>query len=138
MFRMAFAFICGAALATAAVPMAAQGDKEEAAKKKKLIGTWERSDLPPQYKQIKTFTDTHFMWVVYQPEDGKVLAVGGGKYTFNGKTCTEKYEYGSGNIQEFVKQEPPVFTLTFEDGGYLQEGKAPNGAELREKYRKAK
>ena len=122
-----------------AIPAEAQTRKAApAGQKKQIVGTWERTDLPAPYRQVKSFTDTHFNWVAYLIADGKVVAVGGGTYTFDGKTCKEKYEYGSGNIQEFVKKEPPSFSITFEGDGWVQEGKAPNGALLREAYRRAK
>jgi hypothetical protein len=106
--------------------------------KKQLLGTWEQTTVPPQFRQLKTFTDTHFIWVVYLKADGTVIAVGGGTYTFDGKECTEKYDYGSGPIKEFVTKPPPKFAIKFSGDGYTQEGKAPSGAMVHETYRRAK
>ena len=121
------------------VSAGAQDPKDApAVQKKRMIGTWERTDLPAQYRQVKSFTDTHFTWVAYTVADGNVVAVGGGTYTFDGTICKEKYEYGSGNIQGFVKKDPPSFTITFKDEGWIQEGKTPEDVMIRETYRRVK
>ena len=129
---------CVAALLIANRAEAQTRKADPTEKKNTLIGTWERTDLPAQYRQVKTYSDTHFTWVAYLAADGNVAAVGGGTYTFDGKTCKEKYVYGSGNINAFIKQEPPAFTIKFQGDGWVQDGKAPNGAMLHEVYRRAK
>ncbi len=122
-----------------AVPAEAQVAKAES-KKSSLVGTWERTNFPgKEYRQLKTYSDdSHFVWVIYIVADGEVAGAGGGTYTFDGTALQEKYLYGSGNIKTFIKQPPPSFSVKFEGEGWVQEGKAPNGAMLHETYRRAK
>ncbi len=130
---------CVGVLLLIAIPAGAQVPKNAPADPKKLmVGTWERTDLPAQFRQVKSYTDAHFIWVAHLVADGKVVAAGGGTYTFDGKICKEKYEYGSGNIQEFVKKDPASFMITFQGDGWVQEGKTPAGVMIRETYRHAK
>jgi hypothetical protein len=119
--------------------LAAQTEKEPGKNAKpRMNGTWQRDEVPEGYRYITSFTETHFHWVLYRPSDGKVAAVAGGTYMFDGKICKKKYEYGTGPFQEYVKQEPHALTITFEKGGWKGAGKGPDGGRISETYRRAK
>jgi hypothetical protein len=76
-----------------------------------LCGTWERHGLVGA-RQIKMFTEGHFLWVVHKRESGAALSVGGGTYCFDGVVLTEKYEYS--NVPQLIGTEIKL-TIVFQD-----------------------
>ena len=82
-------------------------DKE----KSKFEGSWklvkynygtgeDLSEVPEFMTYVKNVTKTHFSWCSYNPEDGKVVGMGGGTYRFTKEDYFEKtdfwYPTGSG------------------------------------------
>ncbi len=82
-------------------------DKE----KSKFEGSWklvkynydngnELNDVPPFMKYVKNVTKSHFSWCSYNPDDGKVVGMGGGTYFYDKNRYVEKtdfwYPAGSG------------------------------------------
>jgi len=131
--------ILAAVLVAGSVAVGQTKKETKAPPKASVVGAWERVGLPAALRQVKMYSDTRFAWAAFQGADGQVAAVGGGTYTFDGKTLKETYEYGAGSvIAQFVKKEPATFTITFEKDGWVQEGKTPLGAEIRESYRRAR
>ncbi len=58
------------------------------------------SEVPQFMNYIKNVTKTHFSWCSFNPEDGKVIGMGGGTYRFNKTNYFEEtdfwYPTGSG------------------------------------------
>ncbi len=102
-----------------------------------LVGTWERTDLPTAGKQIKIFNATHFVWIVTDEPAGRPTIIGGGTYTFDGKTYKETY-----NFCTFVRLVGSVetFTIDFQGGRdqFVQSGKTSLGNQVRETFKRIK
>lgn len=79
--------------------------------KSKFVGSWKLvkykygmgddfSEVPRFMNYVKNVTDSHFSWCSYNPEDGKVVGMGGGTYHYNKENYIEKtdfwYPTGSG------------------------------------------
>jgi hypothetical protein len=101
-----------------------------------LIGAWERQGLVAE-RQVKVFTQTHFVWVVHDRQSGMAVSVGGGTYRFDGATLTEKYEYS--NVPQLIGTELTL-AVTFQDGDtWRQAGTASTpGVSLDETYRRVR
>ncbi len=58
------------------------------------------SEVPAFMNYVKNITKSHFSWCSYNPDDGKVVGMGGGTYHFTNKKYFEKtdfwYPTGSG------------------------------------------
>src|SRR5262249_18443095 len=91
-----FALVTGSVVVALAAPaLADEQPPKGKAERGRLEGTWEHA-LPgePGHRQVKVINLTHFVWVTYVRDGGQPLLVRGGTYTFDGKTCKEKYEFG--------------------------------------------
>lgn len=100
-----------------------------------LTGTWERQGLTGA-RQLKTFSDTHFTWTIFELGTGKPVGVGGGTYQFDGNTLTETYEFSS--VPQLMSRQ---LTLTIKFNGpseYAQVGvTTQQGVSQDETYRRA-
>lgn len=103
-------------------------DKE----KSKFEGSWglvkykygtgdDLSEVPAFMRYVKNVTKNHFSWCSFNPEDGKVVGMGGGTYHFNKENYVEKtdfwYPAGSG-----IPGTETSFSYTFKGKQWTIEG----------------
>ena len=106
------------------------GQKEEMAKvpSDALLGTWKLVSYVDHQEggtswgkygnnviYEKYITPTHFTWVRYEKDNDNLVGIGGGTYTFDGKTYTEDIKFflppGSSQLGQAIP-----FEVAFEDG----------------------
>lgn len=72
--------------------------------KPKFEGSWklvkykyslndELSEVPAFMSYVKNVTSTHFSWCSYNPENGSVVGMGGGTYSFDKEHYVEKTDF---------------------------------------------
>ena len=79
--------------------------------KSSIIGTWKLISQSHDGKKIplgdvtklKFISKKYFTWVSF-PNSNKIIrhSVGGGTYTFDGKICTENFEYGGVGATQYL------------------------------------
>jgi hypothetical protein len=101
--------------------------RQEKPARGRLEGTWEHTfEDRPERRQVKIINQTHFVWVTYERADGKPLFMGGGTYTFDGKTYKEQYEFGGpGQPAELVGKEQ-TFTAELDGDSWTHAGTLSN------------
>jgi hypothetical protein len=113
-----------------------QSDKAE---RGRLEGTWEHTfENAPQNRQVKIINQTHFVWVTYVREDGWPLLLGGGTYTFDGKTYKEKYEFGGPGLPAELVGNEQTFTAELDGDRWAHAGTLSNDFRVREIWRRVK
>ena len=105
----------------------------------RLEGTWEHTfDDAPQHRQVKIINQTHFVWVTYVREDGSPLLLGGGTYTFDGKTYKEKYEFGGPGLPAALVGKEQTFKARLDGDKWMHSGTLSNDFRVREVWRRVK
>jgi hypothetical protein len=105
----------------------------------RLEGTWEHTfENAPEHRQVKIINQTHFVWVTYNREDGRPLLLGGGTYTFDGKTFKEKYEFGGPGLPAELVGKQQVFTAELDKDKWTHSGTLTNGVRVEEIWRRVK
>ena len=123
------------------VAMGSACDKpqEGKAERGRLEGTWEHTfENAPQHRQVKIVNQTHFVWVTYVREDGTPLLLGGGTYTYDGKTYRENCEFGGPGLPVELVGKEQSFTAELEGDKWTHSGTLSNGLRVREIWRKVK
>ncbi|HEY4761288.1 MAG TPA: hypothetical protein VIH42_11965 [Thermoguttaceae bacterium] len=122
----------------------ATGEEPQAPTKQErgqLEGTWDiiyENNPAPRLREVKIINQTHFMWVTYVRASGIPVLLGGGTYTFDGKTYKEFYEFGSRGIpQDFIGKEQ-VFTAELKGDIWIHRGKTTNGFNVDEMWKRVK
>jgi hypothetical protein len=111
------------------VGMGSADDKSrpEKAGRGRLEGTWEHTfENAPEHRQVKIINQTHFVWVTYVRADGKPLLMGGGTYTFDGKTYKEKYEFGGPGLPAELVGKEQTFTAELDGDMWTHTGTLSN------------
>jgi hypothetical protein len=123
-------FAIAAVLALAGgVGMGSTEDKPrpEEAGRGRLEGTWEHTfEDAPEHRQVKILNQTHFVWVTYVRADGRPLLMGGGTYTFDGKTYKEKYEFGGPGLPAELVGKEQTFTAELDGDTWAHTGTLSN------------
>jgi hypothetical protein len=105
----------------------------------RLEGTWEHTfQNAPQHRQVKIINETHFVWVTYVRQDGRPLLVGGGTYTFDGKTYKEKYEFGGPGLPAELVGKEQVFTAELDGDKWTHSGTLSNDFRVDEVWRRVR
>jgi hypothetical protein len=106
----------------------------------KLVGTWklvsgkyggQQSTLPEVSTTLKHMTPTHYTFVTYD-KNGEVTRIGGGSYTFNGKTLETTLEYGVGSDIKSRKGKLSTYKCRVEEKKLFQSGTLSTGLTLEE------
>lgn len=107
----------------------------------KLVGTWRlasgkyggrESPLPEKSTTFKHVTPTHFTWMIYEGETGRITRAGGGTYTLQGDKYTESAQYGIGGDIDTMKGKDHTFSCRVEAGKWYSTGALANGMEISE------
>jgi hypothetical protein len=136
-----FAFAAFMAALARGMGMGSTDDKArpETAGRGRLEGTWEHTfDDAPQHRQVKIINQTHFVWVTYVRADGRPLLMGGGTYTFDGKTYTEKYEFGGPGLPAELVGKVQTFAAELEGNTWRHTGTLSNDFFVREIWRRVR
>jgi hypothetical protein len=135
-----FATATGLALASlAALGWADDKPRSDNAERGRLEGTWELTfDDAPEKLEVKIINQTHFVWVTYFREDGKPLLMGGGTYTFDGKTYKEKYEFGGPGLPAELVGKEQIFAAELDGDKWTHSGTLSNDFEVREIWRRVR
>lgn len=108
--------------------------KETAEAPPSLEGTWrlisyhDPSDPPGKWRQYeadviyeKYITPTHFMWVRYETASDRLVGMGGGTYTYDGKNYVETIEFFMPATSSILGQQIS-FNAEFKDGKWYHTG----------------
>ena len=126
-------------IALAASALAAERPANARAERGRLEGTWEHAlEGEPGHRQVKILNQTHFVWVTYERQDGKPLLLGGGTYTFDGKTYKEKYEFGGPGLPAELVGKEQTCTAELKGDQWTHTGTLTNGFRVREVWRRVK
>jgi hypothetical protein len=107
--------------------------RPEKAGRGRLEGTWEHTFKDaPKHRQVKIINQTHFVWVTYVRADGRPLLMGGGTYTFDGKTYKEKYEFGGPGLPAELVGKEQTFTAELDGDTWMHTGTLSNDFFVRE------
>ena len=132
-----FAIATGLALITLAAMASADNQPRMDRAARRLEGTWEHTFVnAPEHRQVKIINQTHFVWVTYVREDGAPLLLGGGTYTFDGKTYKEKYEFGGPGLPAELVGKEQTFSVELEGDKWTHAGTLSNGFRVSEIWRK--
>jgi hypothetical protein len=116
-----------------------QAKQEQKAQRGPLEGTWEHTfENAPAQRQLKIINQTHYVWVTYRREDGRPLVLGGGTYTFDGKTYKEKPEFGGPGLPVELIGKEQTFTAEIKADEWTHSGTLSNGFRVREVWRRVK
>jgi hypothetical protein len=128
-------------LAAIALMAASGGDElsKDKSERGPLEGTWEHTFKDaPEHRQVKIINRSHFVWVTYVREDGRPLLLGGGTYSFDGKTYKEKYEFGGPGLPAELVGKEQTFTAKLDGDEWTHSGTLSNEFRVREIWRKVK
>ena len=112
------------------------------------IGTWrlasfkygdtnQWSEVPRDQKRIKLITPTHFTWVAYETDSGKVLSVAGGSYTLGGSNYVETIDYAGEGMTDYLGKKQS-FTIQLDADTLRQSGKLSDGLKIEEVWQRLK
>ena len=135
-----FALVAGSVIVALAVSaLAGEQPSKGKAERGRLEGTWEHAlEGAPGHRQVRIINQTHFVWVTYEREGGKPLLLGGGTYTFDGKTYKEKYEFGGPGLPAELVGKEQTFTAELEGDQWTHAGTLSNGFRVREVWNRVK
>jgi hypothetical protein len=102
-----------------------------------LVGTWELvASGMNQYRQIKTLTSSHFVWVTYERGTGVLVASGGGTYELDGTAYRERLGFVSDAGMLGLIGLDQVFTARRDGDRWHHAGTLTNGFKVDEIWRK--
>ena len=137
--RIRFPVVTGSVILALAMASAGEPPPKGKAERGRLEGTWEHVlEGAPGIRQVKIINQTHFVWVTYEREGGKPLILGGGTYTFNGKTYREKCEFGGPGLPAELVGKEQTFTAEIDGDKWMHTGTLSNGFRVREVWRRVK
>jgi hypothetical protein len=96
---------------------------------------WE--NVPSTERKIKVITDTHFVWVAYDPDTGKIESSGGGTYALAGAAYTETIEFGDGEMSG-LRGKKQVFTFDLKGDRLEQTGQLSTGLKIAEVWQRVR
>jgi hypothetical protein len=126
---VSLAVLALAILTISAIPGSAYMPKRQ---KNSIEGTWqlvsykygpsqsEFIDRTEDFPRIKVINKTHFIWVDYISQSGRMTSSAGGRYTLNGNIYTEFLEFGLG-MDTYLKTNPQ-YTIKVEGDILFQTG----------------
>jgi hypothetical protein len=104
-----------------------------------LEGTWEHVIRnAPQVRQMKMITQTHFIWVSFLKQDGRPMVVGGGTYSFDGKTYKENYEFGGPGVPAQLIGKEQTFSAELNGDTWRHAGTLTSGLRVDEMWQRVK
>ena len=107
-----------------------------------MAGTWQLEsykygpmqsafiDVPDSRVRLKVINETNFIWVDYNPQNGRVVESAGGTYSLVGNTYTESIDFGLG--MDAYLGNKPVFTVKIEGDMLFQTGLLTEGYKIEE------
>jgi hypothetical protein len=131
-FSLALLTLCSLVLAAAREPE----------RRSNLIGTWRLVSMkygdaqsrpaPADVIHLKHVTRTHFTVVSYNAQSKEVTRVGGGSYSLQGKSYTEKVDYALGTSFVNLLGKEQSFTWELQGDRWIHSGTLSSGLKIEE------
>ena len=123
----------------AAVALAWSQTTGSHAKKSQLDGVWELlsgQPLPKGARDIKVILGGHFIFAVYDTENGRPFYTAGGTCILNGSSYTEHMDFASDVIATGLVGKDQQFTVKLNGDTFTQTGTLTNGKPLSEVWKR--